>query len=101
MINVIASIRIKFGKMPEFLEICKANVPTVRAEKGCMEYMPTVDIDSRLPTQELDPQLVTIIEKWESLEALHRHLKAPHMLAYRDKVKELVEGRTLKVLAEA
>ncbi len=101
MISVIASIRIKSGKIPEFLEICKANVPTVRAEKGCLEYMPTADIDSKLPTQGLDPQLITIIEKWESLEALHRHLKAPHMLTYRDKVKDLVEERTLKVLTEA
>ncbi len=101
MIRVIASIRIRAGKMTEFLHICKANVPAVRAEKGCLEYIPAVDIDSKLPTQGLDPQLVTIIEKWESLEALHRHLKAPHMLAYRDKVNDLVERRTLKVLTEA
>ena len=101
MINVIASIRVKTGKIPEFLEICKANIPTVRAEKGCREYLPTIDIDSKLPTQALDKGVVTIIEKWESLEALRDHLKAPHMLAYRDKVKDLVEGRSLKVLTEA
>ncbi len=101
MIRVIASIRVKSGKMAAFLEICKTNVPAVRAEKGCLEYIPTADIDSKLPTQSLDPQVVVIIEKWDDLAALHLHLKAPHMLAYREKVKDLVEERTLKVLTEA
>jgi len=101
MINVIASIRVKAGKIPEFLEIFKANVPKVRAEKGCMEYFPAVDIDSKLPTQAFDQNVVTIIEKWESLEALRDHLKSPHMLTYRDKVKSIVEGLSLKVLTEA
>jgi quinol monooxygenase YgiN len=49
----------------------------------------------------LDENVVTIIEKWESLEALRDHLKAPHMLAYQEKVKDIVEDRSLKVLEEA
>ena len=44
---------------------------------------------------------VTIIEKWETLENLEAHLKAPHMLAYREKVQDLVEGTSLKVLTDA
>jgi quinol monooxygenase YgiN len=101
MINVIASISVKAGKVPEFLEIFKTNIPKVRAEKGCIEYFPAIDIDSKLPPQAFDKNVVTIIEKWESLEALRNHLKAPHMLAYRDKVKDIVEGLSLKVLTEA
>ncbi len=101
MINVIASIRVKAGKRSEFLEIFKSNVPKVRAEKGCIEYFPTVDVDSGLPPQSLDENVVTIIEKWESLEALRDHLVAPHMLAYKGKVKDIVEGLSLKVLREA
>jgi quinol monooxygenase YgiN len=101
MINVIASISVKTGKIPEFLQIFKTNIPKVRAEKGCIEYIPTVDIDSKLPPQKFDQNTVTIIEKWESLEALQNHLKTPHMLAYRDKVKNIVEGLSLKVLTEA
>ncbi|MDP3016444.1 MAG: antibiotic biosynthesis monooxygenase [Deltaproteobacteria bacterium] len=45
--------------------------------------------------------MVTIIEKWESLEALRDHLVAPHMLAYKGKVKDIVEDLSLKVLQEA
>lgn len=101
MINVIASISVKAGKVSEFLEIFKANVPNVFEEKGCIEYSPTIDIDTGLPPQILDENVVTIIEKWESLEALRAHLIAPHMLAYKAKVKDLVEGSSLKVLKNA
>ena len=101
MINVIASIRVKEGSLSDFLAICKANVPKVREEKGCIEYFPAVDVDAKLPPQAKDENVVTVIEKWESLEALHAHLEAPHMLAFREKVKDLVEGRSLKVLREA
>ncbi len=100
MINVIASIQIKEGKVSEFLEIFKSNVPNVREEKGCIEYFPAVDIDTDLPPQALDENMVTIIEKWEDVEALKVHLVAPHMLAYREKVKDMVENLSLKVLQE-
>jgi quinol monooxygenase YgiN len=100
LINVIASIRVKAGKLPEFVEIFKSNVPNVREERGCIEYFPTVDINADLPPQSLDENVVTIIEKWESLDALRDHLKAPHMLSYKEKVKDMVEDLSLKVLQE-
>lgn len=101
MITVLASIRVKAGKTPDFLEIFNDNVPNVREEKGCVEYFPAVDIDAGLPGQSLDPNLVTVIEKWESIEDLRRHAGAPHMLAYREKVKDMVEDVSLRVLQEA
>ena len=101
MINVIASICVKAGRLSDFLEIFKSNVPNVREERGCIEYFPSVDIDADLPPQRLDENVVTIIEKWESLEALRDHLKAPHMLAYKEKVKDIVEDVSLKVLQKA
>ena len=101
MINVIASIRIETGSLSDFLEIFRANMLKVREEKGCIEYVPLVDIDAKLVPQILDDNVVTIIEKWESLEALRDHLEAPHMLAYREKVKNIVTGLSLKVLKGA
>lgn len=101
MIHVVASIRVKPGSVPEFLEIFKSNVPRVRAEKGCLEYAPTIDVDSGLPPQHLDENRVTILEKWESLEFLHAHLRTPHMLAYRERVKGIVEDLSLAVLEAA
>ncbi len=101
MINVIASIEIKDGMVADFIEIFKANVPNVKAEKGCVEYTPTLDVNSGLPPQSLDKNIVTIIEKWETLEALLDHIKAPHMLKYKEKVKDIVIDVSLKILQEA
>ena len=101
MICVIASIRVKAGRVPEFIEILKSNLPNVREEEGCIEYFPAIDIDSGLPVQKLDKNIVTIMEKWKSVEALRAHLKTPHMLAYREKVKDMVEELSIKVLKEA
>lgn len=101
MIHVIASIQIKPGKIQDFIDIFKTNMPNVLAEKGCIDYLPTVDVDSGLPPQARDANTVTIIETWDSLEDLHAHLKAPHMSAYREQVKDIVQGMTLKVLQAA
>lgn len=100
MISVIASITVKEGELAKFLEIFKANVPLVRAEDGCIEYFPTIDVDSGLPIQVKEPSTVTIIEKWQSLAALHAHLASPHMLAYREETKDIVEKVSLRVLQE-
>jgi quinol monooxygenase YgiN len=101
MIHVIASVRVKTGMLSNYLEIFKTNMIKVREEKGCIEYFPAIDIDAGLPPQILDKNVVTIIERWENLEALRDHLGSPHMLAYREKVSDMVEGVSLKILQEA
>ncbi len=100
MINVIASIQIKEGRLPEFIEIFKSNIPKVLEEKGCIEYVPTIDVPTGFPPQELNPNGVTIIEKWASLDDLMAHLSAPHMIEYKEKTKDLVEKMSVKVLEE-
>ena len=99
MINVIASIHIKAGNIPKFISIFKSNMPNVLQEEGCIEYVPTIDFPTALP-QELNPNVVTVIEKWASLEALQAHLASPHMLAYKEQVKDIVEIVSLKILTE-
>ncbi|MDL1984998.1 MAG: antibiotic biosynthesis monooxygenase [Deltaproteobacteria bacterium] len=101
MINVIASIHIKEGRLSEFIEIFKSNIPNVLEEKGCIEYVPTIDVPTGLPPQESNNNVVTIIEKWSSLEDLQAHLSASHMLSYKEKVKDLVDKVSLRVLGEA
>ena len=98
MINVIASIHIKKGKLSDYLRILQASVPAVKKEKGCIEYLPACDIDTGLPLQVLDDHCVTILEQWESLEALNAHLLSPHMRDYREKVKDIVDRVSVKIL---
>ncbi len=64
MIHVIASIHIKEGRVAEFLDIFKANIPHVLEEKGCVEYEPTIDLPTGLAPQRLNGNVVTIVEKW-------------------------------------
>ena len=99
MIQVIATIELKPGCREDFLPLLNENVPNVKAEDGCLAYDPFVDIDSGLPAQgEISDNVVTLVEAWSSIEALHTHLKAPHMAEYRDKVKDMVTKVTIQVL---
>lgn len=102
MIHVLATIETAPGKREDFLEEFHKLMPLVHAEKGCLEYGPACDTFANIPSQPpLRVNTVTVIEKWESLEALHAHLAAPHMIAYRIKVKDLVAGVTIHVLSPA
>ena len=101
MIHVIASIKIKVGQLDEFIELFKANVPNVLKEEGCIEYLPTIDLETVLPPQLIEPHVLTVIEKWESLDALYAHLNAPHMLKFKEDAKDLIESISLKILSKA
>lgn len=101
MIHVIASIGVKPGKRAEFIGIFKKNVPNVLAEDGCVEYIPAIDTDSGIDAQWKDETVVTVIEKWETIEALHAHLIAPHMEQYQTDVADLVEDVSLTILEDA
>lgn len=100
MLSVIASISIKPGCKDDFIDIFKANVLEVLKETGCIEYTPMVDLHTGWPMQYTDENTVTILEKWESLDALKNHFTTPHMLAYKDKTKDLVIGVSAKILTE-
>lgn len=101
MIHVIASIGIKLGKRAEFIKIFKANVPAVLAEDGCVEYIPTIDTNSGIDAQWMDETVVTIIEKWETIDALKAHLTAEHMAQFHADTANLVEDISLTILENA
>jgi quinol monooxygenase YgiN len=102
MIFVLATITIAPGQRAAFLREFHANIPHVLAEEGCLEYVPTIDVPTSIAAQgDARDDVVTVVEKWASLEALEAHLIAPHMLTYRAKVKDWVQGVTLQVLEPA
>ncbi|HEX4416036.1 MAG TPA: putative quinol monooxygenase [Lacipirellulaceae bacterium] len=102
MIHVIASITTAPGSRAPFLEEFNRLVPSVRAEAGCIEYGPTLDVETGIAgipgTRE---DVVTVIEKWQSVEALDAHLRAPHMLQYRTAVKDFVTIVEIRVTRPA
>jgi len=101
MIHVIAQIELKPGTRDDFLREFHAIVPEVRREAGCLEYGPAIDAETDIDNQHRNANLVTIIEKWQSVEHLKAHLEAPHMQDYRPKVKGFIQQATLHVLKPA
>jgi quinol monooxygenase YgiN len=102
MIHVIAVLTTKPGKREEVLKHFRANVPAVRAEKGCIEYGAAVDASTDLPIQtSYGADTFVVIEKWDSVDALKAHGAAPHMQAYAAKVKELMASRVIHILSPA
>ncbi len=100
MIHVIASIALHPGTRDRFLREFARLEPEVRAEVGCIEYGAAVDLASGAPGQiPVRPDWVTVVEKWSSVETLAAHGVAPHMEAYRERVKDFVVGVSLQVLA--
>ena len=101
MINVIATVQVKDGKVRDFIKLFKTIVPLVRAEKGCMDYFPAIDLPTGLPPQQTDENVVTIIERWESMDDLMAHISASYMAEHLEKEKPLVEKTSIKILQEA
>ena len=102
MIHVLALITAHPGKRGELLAAIRANMETVLAEEGCVEYRAAVDAADPAPAwSALGADSVAIIEKWESRAALRRHAATPHMLAYAAAVKDLIAQRFVHVLTAA
>ena len=102
MIHVIAVITAKPGKREEILQAFRANVPAVKAEKGCIEYGPVIDAEDALASQtKCGPDTFVVVEKWESMDALKAHSVAPHMAAYATKTREMVATRVIHVMSPA
>ncbi len=102
MIHVVAIITAKPGMRETVLEAFCANIPAVVAEDGCIEYGPAIDAEGLGSFQtKFGPDSFVVIEKWRDTQALKAHAAAPHMAAYAAKVKDLLAGRVVHVLAPA
>ncbi len=102
MICVIARIEVSEGRRDDFLAEFRKIVPKVLEEEGCLEYSPMVDVPTSIGAQSPPrDNVVTVVEKWESIEALEAHLMAPHMIEYRKVVKPRVVHASLEILRPA
>ena len=66
-------------------EILK-NIPDVRQEKGCLRY--------DLHELKDGGGRFMFYETWEDKSAFEGHCTAPHMMAYRERIKDLLEKPT-------
>jgi quinol monooxygenase YgiN len=102
MIYSVVTMMIKPGQMDAFLAECRKIRPLVLAEDGCLMYDYTREIDSGSDRQEaIDPNRVTLFEKWESLEALDTHSAAAHMTEFVARVAPMRASVVIRTGTEA
>jgi len=101
MICVIATIELLPGCRENFLAALERLAPQVRAEPGCLEYAPMLDLATNVVDQTPREQVVTMVEKWGSVEALRAHLSAPHMAEFRKATAAWRRSTTLRILRPA
>ena len=70
MIKVVAKGVYQEGKAEEAIALYDELVKETRKENGCIAY--------DLFRDKKDPDILTMIEQWESDEALEKHMKSEH-----------------------
>ena len=76
MIIVEGFVRMEqVGDFEKVRSAAEAQIAASRAEGGCIDYTYALDV--------VDPQVMRVLERWESWDALEAHFKKPHMDAWR------------------
>ena len=102
MICVLATIETTAGRRGDLVAVFRGLVPQVRAEQGCLEYAAMIDAPSGFEAQgPVRENVVTVVEKWESLAALEAHLKTPHMADFRRQTESMRLSTRLQILQPA
>ena len=100
MIHVVARFKLKRGMAPLFLREFRDLAILVRQEAGCVDYFPGQDVRMGLESQNLDPDSVTVLEKWTSRRALESHLRAGHMRGFQERIRDIVVDASLTIVEE-
>ncbi len=76
MIIVEGFVRMeRVGDFETVRAAAEAQIAASRAEGGCIDYTYALDV--------LDPQIMRVLERWQSWDALEAHFKQPHMDDWR------------------
>ncbi len=90
MIYVIAEVRVKPGTANQAVAAARACVAETVKEDGCISY----DMHQSVT----DPARLVLVERWDSHEALKRHMETPHFKAWRAAGPEFVAERKVEVV---
>jgi len=81
MIIVEGHVRMESaGDFERVRSAAAAQIAASKAEGGCIDYTYAIDV--------LDPQIMRVLERWQSWDALEAHFNAPHMDAWRAALAE-------------
>ena len=88
-ILVLAKIEPKEGCQDSIIELADDLIFETLQEEGNIDYQLLKPIDG---------DTLTFVEKWESLDALKRHMGSPHFLNFSEESGEFVENMTVQVI---
>lgn len=96
IIRVVAKNYIKTDKVEEFITLAKRLVKeTNEKDAGCISYELYQDVSN--------PQVLTILEEWDSMELLKKHMEAEHFKEitplFKDYAEKPGEANLYKILA--
>ncbi len=89
LLTVIASMKAAPGKQAELKAELEALIPLTMAEDGYVNY----DLHQGVE----DPRFFTFYENWHSGEHLDAHLAAPHLVAFADRMGDLLDESGLTI----
>ena len=86
---VLAKVEPKTGCQDSILEISNELISETLLEEGNIDYklLKSINDDS-----------LTFVEKWESQDALEKHMRSPHFLNFSEESEEFVEKMTIQVI---
>ena len=88
-ILVLAKIEPKEGCQDSIIEIADELIFETLQEEGNIDYQLLKPIEGNT---------LTFVEKWESLDALKRHMGSPHFLNFSDESGEFVKEMDVQVI---
>ena len=88
-ILVLAKIQPKDGCQDTIIELANELIYETLQEEGNIEY--------RLLKSSEDDEL-TFVEKWESPDALKKHMGSPHFLNFGEESEEFVKNMDIQVI---
>ena len=89
MVKVVAQNTLVPEKVDEAINLYQELVAKTRQENGCIKYELFQDVK--------DPAILTVIEEWESQEALDLHMKTEHFTRIVPMVNEFKVTSNLNI----
>lgn len=86
---VLAKVEPKQGCLDSILEVSGELISESLLEEGNIDYQ---------LLQSTDDDTLTFVEKWESSDALKKHMASPHFLNFTEESEEFIEKMTVQVI---
>lgn len=90
MIYLVATLKIKPGSLPDFIDAAKLCIQETRKEPGCISY----DMHQSMT----DENTLVFVERWENQAAVDAHFVAPHFKVWRDKGSPYFLDRKIEII---